>query len=256
LRLTPQPVARAVLLVPFPDVSSAIGVVPRIMTQGRIIPSSVEFMDRESAEIAYAYAGEPLPHKDMGAMLLLEVDAYSQAQAEAEYTSMVELCEQAGALDLYVGDTPAKIKKMWHARQVVAEALKAITKDQSGEDIVVPLARIPDFVGELTRLSHAYGVRMPVFGHAADGNLHIHVIRRPENQAEDWHALLHRVLQDMYRIVVQFGGTISGEHGIGSKRIRYLSIFLDPTMIALQRRIKQAFDPLNILNPGKIFPAE
>ena len=256
LRLTPQPVARAVLLVPFPDVSSAIGVVPRIMTQGRIIPSSVEFIDRDAAEIGYAYAGEPLPHKDMGAMLLLEVDAYSQAQAETEYTSMVELCEQAGALDMYVGDTPAKIKKMWHPRQVIADALKNITNEQSGEDLVVPLSHIPAFVAELARLAHKYNVRMPVFGHAADGNLHVHVIRRPENQTEDWSVLLPRVLEEVYRVVAGFGGTISGEHGIGFKRIRYLSIFLDPTMIALQRRIKQAFDPLDILNPGKIFPVE
>ena len=256
LRLTPQPVARAVLLVPFADVASAIGVVPRIMTQAHIIPSSVEFVDRESAEISYAYAGEPLPHKDMGAMLLLEVDAYSQAQAEAEYTSMVKLCEEAGALDIYVGDTPAKIKKMWHPRQVIAEALKAITSDQSGEDLVVPLSHIPAFVAELTRLSQAYGVRMPVFGHAADGNLHIHVMRRPEDRSEDWHVRLPRVLEELYRIVARYDGTISGEHGIGSKRVKYLSIFLDPTMIALQRRIKQAFDPLDILNPGKIFPVE
>jgi glycolate oxidase len=179
LRLMPQPVARAVLLVPFADVASAIGVVPRIMTQGRIIPSSVEFMDRQTLEITYAYVGEALPHASMGAMLLLEVDAFSQVQAEAEYTAIVELCMQAGALDVYVGDTPTKIKKMWHPRQVVAEALNVITADQSAEDLVVPMAQIPGFVAELTRLSQAHGVTMPVFGHAGDGNLHVHVMRRP-----------------------------------------------------------------------------
>lgn len=254
LRLMPQPVARAVLLVPFADVASAIGVVPRIMTQGRIIPSSVEFMDRLTVETTYAYVGETPPHKDIGALLLLEVDAFSEAQAEAEYTAIVDLCLEAGALDVYVGDTPAKIKKMWHPRQVAAEAFKVITPDQSAEDLVVPLAQIPIFVAEVDRLSREHDVTMPVFGHAGDGNLHVHVIRKPENQTEDWRVLLPRVLDELYRVVAKLGGTISGEHGIGSKRAQYLSLVLDPTMIALQKRIKQAFDPLNILNPGKIFP--
>ena len=255
LRLMPEPAARAVVLVPFPDVASAIGVVPRIMTQGRIIPSAVEFMDRLTVETIYAFAGETPPHPNIGALLLLEVDAFSQEQAEAEYTSIVNICLDAGALDAYVGDTPAKIKKMWHPRQIAAEAFNIITPEQSAEDLVVPLAQIPVFVSEVERLSRKYDVLMPVFGHAGDGNLHVHVMSHPGTRADDWHALLPRVLEDLYRVVTGLGGTISGEHGIGHKRARYLPIALDPTLIALQKRIKQAFDPLNILNPGKIFPA-
>jgi len=254
LRLMPQPVARAVLLVPFADIPSAIGVVPRIMTRGRIIPSSIEFMDRLTVDTAYAYVGETPPHKDIGAMLLLEVDAFSETQAEAEYTSMVDLCNEAGALDVFVGDSPAKIKKMWRPRQVAAEAFKAIAPDQSAEDLVVPLAQIPTFVSEVERLSQAHGVMMPVFGHAGDGNLHVHVLRKAEISPAEWGARLPGILEELYRVVAGLGGTISGEHGIGSKRARYLSIALDPTLIALQKRIKLAFDPLSILNPGKIFP--
>ncbi len=255
LRLTPQPVARAVCLVPFPDVASAIGAVPRVMTQGRIVPSSVEFMDRLTVETVYAYAGEALPHPKLGALLLLEVDAFSQEQAEAEYTAIVNICLEAGALDVYVGDTPAKIKKMWKPRQIAAEAFNIITPDQSAEDLVVPLAQIPNFVPEVERLSREHGVRMPVFGHAGDGNLHVHVMKKPEMSSEEWHVRLPTILEELYRVVAGLGGTISGEHGIGSKRARYLSIVLDPTLIDLQKRIKHVFDPLNILNPGKIFPA-
>jgi glycolate oxidase len=256
LRLMPEPAARAVVLVPFPDVASAIGVVPRIMTQGRIIPSAVEFMDQLTVETVYAFVGEVPPHPGLGALLLLEVDAFSPAQAEAEYTSIVNICLEAGALDAYVGDTPAKIKKMWHPRQIAAEAFNVITSEQSAEDLVVPLAQIPVFVSEVERLSRTYGVLMPVFGHAGDGNLHVHVMKKPASTSLAWHDLLPRVLEDLYRVVTGLGGTISGEHGIGHKRARYLPIALDPTLIALQQRIKQAFDPLNILNPGKIFPAD
>lgn len=255
LRLTPQPVARAVCLVPFPDVASAIGAVPRMMTQGRIIPSSVEFMDRLTVETVYAYVGEALPHPKLGALLLLEVDAFSQEQAEAEYTAIVNICLEAGALDVYVGDTPAKIKKMWKPRQIAAEAFNIITPEQSAEDLVVPLAQIPTFVPEVERLSREHGVAMPVFGHAGDGNLHVHVMKKPEMSSEEWRVKLPGILEELYRVVAGLGGTISGEHGIGSKRARYLSIALDPTLIDLQKRIKQVFDPLNILNPGKIFPA-
>ncbi len=254
LRLSPQPVARAVLLVPFADVASAIGVVPRIMTQGRIVPSSIEFMDRLTVETIYAYVGEKMPHADLGALLLLEVDAFNQAQAEAEYTAIVELCQQAGALDVFVGDTPVKIKKMWKPRQVAAEALKVQSAFQSAEDLVVPLAQIPAFVPELERLSREHNVLMPCFGHAGDGNLHVHVMKKPEMSETEWHDVLPRALTEVYQTAARLGGTISGEHGIGSKRAQYLSLVLDPTMIALQKRIKQAFDPLNILNPGKIFP--
>ena len=256
LRLMPEPAARAVVLVPFPDVASAIGVVPRIMTQGRIVPSSVEFMDRLTVETIYAFVGETPPHPNLGALLLLEVDAFSPEQAESEYTSIVNICLEAGALDAYVGDTPAKIKKMWRPRQLAAEAFNIITPEQSAEDLVVPLSQIPKFVSEVERLSQKYDVAMPVFGHAGDGNLHVHVMSKPDTSADDWHDLLPRVLEDLYRVVIGLGGTISGEHGIGHKRARYLSIALDPTLIALQKRIKQAFDPLNILNPGKIFPTD
>ncbi len=254
VRLVPLPVARVVVLVPFPDVASAIAAVPKIMTQGRIVPSSVEFMDRLSVETSYAHLGETPPFPEIGAMLLLEVDASSREQAEAEYTAIGELCLEAGALDVFVGDDPAKARKMWQPRQVCAEAFKAVSPVQSLEDVVVPLAQIPEFVPELDRLSKSYGVLMPCYGHAGDGNLHATVVKRPEMSDDDWHAALPKILDDMYRVVARLGGTISGEHGIGHKRASYMPIVQDPTLIALQRRLKACFDPLNILNPGKMFP--
>ncbi len=256
LRLLPLPVARAVLLVPFADVPAAIAAVPRVMTEGHLVPASVEFMDRLSVQTAYDFLGERLPHPDIGAMLLIEVDGDSQAYVETAYNAVVDICLDAGALDVYVGSSPDTERRMWRPRQNLAEAFKAICPVQSLEDIVVPLAHIPDLMLELERLSRQYDVLIPCYGHAGDGNLHATPIKRPEASIEEWHARLPALLADLYRAVSRLGGTLSGEHGIGSKRSAYLPLVMDPVLIALQRRIKQAFDPLNILNPGKIFPSE
>jgi glycolate oxidase len=212
-------------------------------------------MDRLSVQTAYDHLGEHPPKPNIGAMLLVELDGNSQGQVEAESNAIVDLCLEAGALDVYVGNTPATEKRMWHPRQIMAEAFKAICPVQSLEDIVVPLAQIPHLMPELERLSRQYNVLIPCYGHAADGNLHATIVKQSETLLEEWQVKLPQVLEDMYRVVAQLGGTISGEHGIGSKRARYLPLVMDPALIALQQRIKQAFDPLNILNPGKIFPS-
>jgi len=254
LRLLPRPTARAVLLAPFADVASAIGAVPRIMTRGHIILTSVEFMDRRSIRAAYDYTGERLPHPDAGAMLLIEVDGYSQRQVKENYNSIVDLCLELGALDILVGDTPQAQRRMWRPRQEMAEAIKAISPVQSLEDIVVPMAQIPELMPELERLSEKYGVLIPCYGHAGDGNLHATIVKRPETPKTEWDEKLPTMLEDLYTMVAGLGGTISGEHGIGSKRARYLPVVIAPELIAIQRLIKRAFDPLGILNPGKIFP--
>jgi glycolate oxidase len=256
LRLLPLPAARAVLLVPFGDVVTAIAAVPEIMTLGRLLPASVEFMDRLSVVTAYGFLGESPPHADIGAMLLIEVDGSSQEQVEAEFEAVAELCLERGALDVYVGNTPDTERRMWRPRQNLAEAFKAISPVQSLEDVVVPLAQIPALVDELARISARYDVLIPCYGHAGDGNLHATPVKRPETLMAEWQAKLPALLAELYSVVARLGGTMSGEHGVGSKRAAYLPLVMDPVLIALQRRVKQAFDPLNILNPGKIFPGE
>jgi len=254
LRLLPLPSARVVLLVPFADVPSAIAAVPRVITEARLVPASIEFMDRLSVQTAYDFVGESLPHPEVGALLLIEVDGTNEDQVEADYNQVVDICLDAGALDVYVGDNPATERRMWRPRQSVAEAFKVVCPVQSLEDIVVPLAQIPELMPELERLSQQYGVLIPCYGHAGDGNLHATVVKRPEMPLEEWQDRLPRILEELYRVVARLGGTISGEHGIGSKRARYLPLVMEPALIALQRRIKEAFDPLNILNPDKILP--
>jgi glycolate oxidase len=256
LRLLPLPGARTVLLVPFADVPTAIAAVPQVMTRSHLVPASVEFMDRLSIQTAYDFVGEGLPHPDVGALLLIEVDGFNRDQVEAQLEVVADLCLEAGALDVYVGSSATTERRMWRPRQMMAEAFKAVSPVQSLEDVVVPLAQIPDLMPELARLSEEYDVLIPCYGHAADGNLHATPIKRPEMPLAEWQARLPALLEELYRVVAGLGGTISGEHGVGSKRVQYLPLVLEPTVIDLQRRIKRAFDPLNILNPGKIFEAE
>jgi glycolate oxidase len=189
----------------------------------------------------------------MGAMLLLEVDAFTAEQAEKDYGPIVGICLDAGALDVYVGDTPGKQKKMWRGRQVTAEAFNVQGGHQSIEDIVVPLAQIPDLMPHLKELDEKYDVVTPCFGHAGDGNMHVHIIPKEELSTDEWQKLLPQVLTDLYERVGKLGGTISGEHGIGHKRVPYLGLALEPKVIAIEKQIKDLFDPNHILNPGKIF---
>ncbi|MBN1658511.1 MAG: FAD-binding protein [Anaerolineae bacterium] len=253
LRLIPLPGARTVLLVPFPDAETAIAAVPRVMTGSHLVPASVEFMDRLAAETAYAFVDEKLPHLDLGALLLIEVDGFSREQVEAQLEVMADLCLDAGALDVFVGSSASDERRMWHPRQMVAEAFKAVSPVQSLEDIVVPLGQIPALMEALGRLSEEYGVLIPCYGHAGDGNLHATPVKPPEMAMDAWHERLPRLLEALYRAVADLGGTISGEHGVGSKRVAYLPLVMDPAVIALQKRIKEAFDPKGVLNPGKIF---
>jgi glycolate oxidase len=254
LRLLPLPAARTVLLVPFTDAAGALAVVPQIIARAHIIPASIEFMDAAALRAAYEMIGEKPPHPATGALLLIELDGASPAQCEAETEAVVDVCLQAGALDAYVGNTPTTEKRMWRVREKVSEALTLRSPHQTAEDIVVPPAAIAGLLTELERLSARYSVSIPCFGHAGDGNLHARIIKGREMPVEAWEAAKPAILADLYREVRRLGGTISGEHGIGMKRSPYLPLVMEPALIELQRRIKRAFDPLDILNPGKIFP--
>ena len=254
LKLLPLPTAKVDLLALFPDVPSAIAMVPQIMTNGRIIPTAIEFMDQLSVQTTCRYLNEELPYEEAGAMLLIEVDGSNAAQVEQEYETIGELCLANGAIEVYVADNHTTQERVWAVRRNIAEAFKVYSPVQSLEDIVVPFANIPDLIPELARMSETYNVTIPCYGHAGDGNLHATVVKHPDTPMDAWPELEHAVLMDLYQVVADLGGTISGEHGIGSKRREFMPLIMDETLIALQQRIKTAFDPNDILNPGKIFP--
>ena len=253
LKLMPLPKASVDLLALFRTPEAAIGAVPKIMTAGGVIPTAIEFMDRTSVQAACEYLNESIPYREAGAMLLLTVDGSDEAQVGREYEVIGEMCLEAGALEVYVADNHTTSERVWKVRRNIGEAFNLISRHQSNEDIVVPIAAIPKMVAILQDLGAKYGLKIPCFGHAGDGNLHARIVMDPAWPLEKWYATVPEVLQELYTKTAALGGTISGEHGIGHKRKAYMPLVLSAPAIELMRSIKRAWDPNNILNPGKIF---
>lgn len=254
LKLLPLPKTSVNLLVLFRSVEEAMDTVPVLMTETGVIPTAIEFMDQLSVQTACRYLNEHLPYQEAGAMLLLEIDGNNTDQVEAQYEAVGEVCLEHDAIEVYVADNATTRERVWRVRRNIGEAFSVYSPVRGREDIVVPVAQIPELIREIEAMSAQYAILMPSFGHAGDGNLHCNPIKPPEMSLGDWHALLPKILTDLYTRTVKLGGTISGEHGIGSKRKNYLPLALDPTVIALMKNVKAAFDPNNVLNPGKIFP--
>ena len=253
IKLLPLPAVKEDLLVLFTDVKSAIDIVPEIMTGARIIPTSIEFMDKLSVKTSCEYLNEHLPYQQAGAMLLIEVDGNTEEQVEADAETIGELCLDKGAIEVYVADNYTTQERVWSVRRNIAEAFKVVSPHQSLEDIVVPIAAIPDLMPELERISDKYNIQIPCYGHAGDGNLHATLVKNPESSMQEWYEIEKKALREIYQATKELGGTISGEHGIGLKRKPYMKIVISPVELELMRKIKKVFDPNNIMNPGKIF---
>ncbi|MDD4097949.1 MAG: FAD-linked oxidase C-terminal domain-containing protein [Lentisphaeria bacterium] len=253
LKVIPRPKYQYDLLALFPDSRTAIEAVPATMVESGIIPTSIEYLDKESFRSACAYLNETLPYQDAGAMLLVSVDGNDPEQMADDCEALGTFLEKHGATVVYVADTPANSERIWKIRRNVAEAFSLYFPRQSGEDIVVPPASIAMVVEQFSQLAEKYGVTIPCYGHAGDGNLHSRVSAPDSWSDERWDGTLPKILHELYAVVAQQGGRISGEHGIGCKRLPYMSCVVSETYLDVLRSIKRALDPNNIMNPGKIF---
>ncbi len=253
LKVIPRPKYQFDLLVLFKDSRTAINAVPATMTESGVTPTSIEYMDADSFQSACRYLNETLPYEEAGAMLLISVDGNDPEQMMDELELIGSFLEKHGAFMVYVADNPANSERIWKIRRNVAESFSLYFPRQSGEDVVVPPACIAEVVEEFQQLAERYGVTIPCYGHAGDGNLHSRVSAPDSWSDERWEQTLPLVLKELYELVAKRGGRISGEHGIGCKRLKYMPCVVSETFINVLRSIKKALDPNNIMNPGKIF---
>ncbi|MEA4863500.1 MAG: FAD-binding oxidoreductase [Victivallaceae bacterium] len=251
LKLLPLPKKAISLLIPFPDLSKAIETVPKII-KSKAIPTAVEFMERSVILAAEEFLGRPYPDKSADAYLLLTFDGNSREEIEAAYDAVAKICLENGAFDVLISNTPERNESIWKARGAFLEAIKSSTTEMDECDVVVPRCRVADFIKYSASLEEKFSIRIRSFGHAGDGNLHIYVLRDSLDEAE-WKRKLAEVFEALYSKAREFGGQVSGEHGIGYVKRPYLRESLGDDLLGLMAGIKKAFDPAGILNPGKVF---
>ncbi len=250
LKLVPLPKVSVSLLVPFPDMKTAIEAVPHII-RSKVTPTAIEYMSRDTILFSESYLGKRFPDTKNDAYILLTFDGNTDTQVEQDMSTVAELCLQIGALDAYIVDTEEREKSVWSARSAFLEAIKASTTEMDECDVVVPGNQVDTFIKFTHELADEFHVRIPSFGHAGDGNLHVYICRDALND-EEWEKTLSSIFDRMYEKSVELGGLVSGEHGIGYAKKEFLKRQYGETPIALMQGIKQVFDPKNILNPGKV----
>ena len=247
LRLVPPPESVVTALVFLPDLD-AVGRAIGAVLEKRIVPRCVELLDSIALEIVRPQAGLPIP-EGAGAMLLVELDgpeAVIETQLEVAGNTMME----AGAMEVLVAQDGTERERLWGARRELSYSLRRQAKNKLAEDVVVPRTRISALLDHCRRLSEELEITMPTYGHAGDGNLHVNFLwNEPDERPR-----VDRAIRSLFEHVIELGGTLSGEHGIGLLKKPYLPLEHPPPLIALQKNLKSLFDPHHILNPTKIFP--
>lgn len=247
LRLLPLPDMVKTLTVVFDQMETAAKTVSEIIRKG-IIPRSIEYMDNASIRCVEGYIKSGLP-KEAEAILIIEVDGGAD-EVDRSVKRIESVCKKSGARQIKTAHTLQDVENIWKARKAVSPALFKYGPDKINEDIVVPRSKIPDMVKKIKALSRKTGLTMVSFGHAGDGNIHFNVML-DKKIPEQLHKA-NQAVDEIFDYTLSLGGTISGEHGVGITKAPYMTKEISSESIALMRRIKAAFDPAGILNPGKM----
>ena len=250
LKLLPAPEAVATLRVCYASNRTALDAVSRIMRQA-VTPCALEFMDHRAIDaIRPTGAADDLP-PGTRALLMVEADGAAQ-DLPRQIAALEKVLIGDGLLDLRSGFTREDIMRLWTARKSLSNAVKAIAPLKINEDVVVPVSQLADFVDFVDHTAHMHALPVVSFGHAGNGNLHVNLMVHPED--DDEMARAHIALDAIMQRVLALGGTLSGEHGIGTEKRRFVPQEIEPATLALMHRIKLQFDPHRLLNPDKLFP--
>ena len=251
LRLVARPQFARTALADFVSLEAASRTVNAILSAG-IVPATLELMD----QTALACIEEAMHlglATDVEASLLIETDGADLQAVQREIEACVKICNDCGARSVKMAQSEAERSSLWKARRSISPSLARKAPNKLGEDITVPRSAIPEVVQRLRGISAKYELPIVIFGHAGDGNLHPNILF-DKRQPEQW-AKVEQMVGEIFETSLALGGTLSGEHGVGALKRPYLEKALGPVSIEVQKQIKRALDPMNLLNPGKMFPA-
>jgi glycolate oxidase len=248
LKLLPKPKFASSYMAVFPSVDNAMNAVFKSLSAGAN-PVAMEFIDSLSVKAIKQKLGVQLP-ENAGALLIGDVDGNVNEEIEFQLKTLEESFKENGCVDFKVATDKKEREEIWYARKNVSQCVTVYGSKKLNEDISVPRSKLPEALKEIYKIGEKYGFNVPCFGHAGDGNIHVNVMVDGSNETELQKG--HKAIKEIFQLVVEMGGTLSGEHGIGLSKAPFMGIAFNEAELELFSTIKKAFDPNNILNPGKM----
>lgn len=245
LKLLPLAPYKADVLAVFTDQEKAVSLVPILLKAG-LNPTSVEFMDNGFVRSASDYSKIRLAHYEDGSYVILTLETFDEDELEKKLEKLDELCRENGADDVMIADD-----RVWTVRKNCLESVRVLSKVMTSDDFVVPLDKIAQTINELSKVAESYPFQVFTLAHAGDGNLHFSILKGNMTD-EAWEKALHDFHAEAYPYIYAMGGKLSGEHGIGAKKVKQLASLADPGELYMMQTIKKALDPKDVLNPGKV----
>ena len=245
LKLLPQAPYKADVLAVFTDQAKATGIVPVLLREG-LDPTSVEFMDNAFVRASSDYSQLDLGHYEDGSYVILTLECFDEDELDKKLLKLDGLCRSHGAADVSMADD-----RVWTLRKNCLESARVLSKVMTSDDFVVPLDKIAQAIDELSAEAKKYPFRVFTLAHAGDGNLHFAILKG-ELSDREWEEALDAFHAKAYGYIYALGGKLSGEHGIGAKKVKQLAQLADPGELYMMETIKRALDPLDILNPAKV----
>ena len=252
LRLYPKPRKSINAIIPFPTLNDAIRSVPAILASG-VVPTTVEFMGRKVINLWEKYANDEFPIKNGDGFIIMGLDSFTEEEWQAELKQALEAVKEFKAEDAVILSADSEeAKKIWKCREELLLAIQKSTPKMDEIDVCVPINHIPEVLDRIEELENELNIRIPNFGHAGDGNLHIYLCS-DDMSDEEYAKTSDKVISELYKTAKSLDGNMSGEHGIGYARAGYYEDFYGRDYTELLRQVKKLFDPNEVVNPGKIF---